>query len=128
VAPKPKIDPSFQPFEVVQGGVEDEFPITKTAPQPPGNKDWLRELPLFTGFVSHGKLMRGAYLDSYGIAQIEDYAILLFNLTPAMGEPVRKWVNSFKFSQDNILDGIIPNPPQEEETNGQHNLPVSEPR
>lgn len=112
-------------FEVIEGGKDVDFPITKAAQQPPSGEDWLRNLPNHTRFVSKHKTNQGSRLDTYGIAAILDFAILLYDFNNPMGPPMF-YVLSDEFSKMNRLIGILPNPPKEEENN-EHYLPQPEP-
>jgi len=111
-------------MEVIQGGKAD-FPITKSAPNG-GDRDWLRELPEKTRFLSKYKLLKGSFLENYGVLSFSEKAALLYNFLPRMGDLTHIWVDTQQFSKDNLLIEIL-NPPLEEETN-EHNLPVAEPR
>ena len=112
-------------FEVIEGGKDPEFPITKADPKPPNTEDWLRTLPEHTRFVSQHKTNQGSRLDTYGIAAILDIAVLLYDFNNPMGPPMF-YVLSERFSKDNRFVGILPEP--KGENDGEHHPPEPEPR
>ena len=122
-----KIDHSFRPLQLIQGGVEDDFPITKPAQSGPKDEDWLRQLPIKTRFLSKLKMQRSCLLENYGVLEFTEKAALLYNFLPLMGNLTHMWVDTAIFSRDNVLVEVI-NPPEEEDVNEQYHLPVSEPR
>lgn len=117
-----------QAFEVIQGGKDLEFPITKAAPAPPKGEDWLRSLPNHTRFCCIHRSDQGSFLDTYGITAILDEVVLLYDFGEVMRSPL-KCVISDRFSKDRRLIAVLPdpNPPQEGENN-EHHLPQPEPR
>lgn len=90
-------------------------PELATAPKPPG-KDWLRSLPYGCRFVCRRNGETGSQLDWYGIAQIEDRAILLgtdHNYNP--GHLKFDWFDSALFSAQRTLVQVLPDMKQVEE-------------
>lgn len=121
-------DEDIRQFSVIDGGKEDP-PITQPAMKGPEDDDWLRSLPFGSRFVCYGRSNRGCFLDNWGVASIIPKAIMLYNFTPHMGVNPFAWVDSKKFSRDNIFVSLVPiNPPQEEEMNDKNNSSLPEPR
>lgn len=120
-------------FEIIEGGKEN-IPITKVDPKGPEVLDWLRGLGHGARFLTRGRHNRGCFLDNYGIAQVLDNAVMLYNFLPQYGASPYVWVDSFKFSQDHVLVEILPsaegteNPTEEEGNNEQDYLSLPEPR
>lgn len=112
-------------FEVIQGGKDPDFPITKTAEGPPKSPDWLRMLPFETRFLCKRKNTKNYLFDNYGVAQVTDHACLLYNFQQNAGYSPFLWVDTNEFSRNYELIEILP---IEEGNNGQHNLPPPEPR
>lgn len=123
-----KIDKSFQPLEVIEGGLSDTPIIEPKLAGQDGGRDWLRALPKKTQFLSKKKTNRGPLYDCFGILEFTKKAALLYDFLPPMGALTHIWVDTAAFSKDNVLVEILPaNPPLEEGKN-EHYLSVTEPR
>lgn len=91
-----------------------EQPALATAPRPPG-KDWLRELPQGCRFICKLKSNAGPALIWYGIADIQDKAVLLgtdHEFNP--GHVKFTWFDSAIFSEQYRLIQVLPDMKQEE--------------
>jgi hypothetical protein len=93
-----------------------EKPELATAPKGPGD-DWLRRLPINTRFVCRRQeAIRGCFLQWYGVAMIEEKAVLLgtdHEFNP--GHIKMTWVDSKMFSQQHTLIQVLPDRMEEEE-------------
>lgn len=108
-------------FEVIDGGKKDEFPITK--PDGSGGKsdDWLRSLGQDTRFLCRPRNNRSSVFDQYGIAGLIPEAVLLYSFG-SVGFPF-VWVDSSRFSKDNVFVAILPSSPEEERKNERNQSP-----
>lgn len=88
--------------------------LLATAPKPPG-KDWLRSLPQDCRFICRPLAQPGQIvLPWFGIASIEEKAILLATDGAMPGHLKFDWVDSANFSKQNVLVQLLPELKQEE--------------
>lgn len=85
-----------------------EQPQLATAPRPPG-KDWLRDLPNGCRFLCRMNLEQGSALQWYGIASVQEKAVMLgtdHEFQP--GHVKFMWVDSAKFSAQRTFVQVLP--------------------
>lgn len=77
-------------------------------------KDWLRELPFEARFLAKKKSAAGYIYDSYGISMVIPEAVLLASISPDRPGFQFDWVDSQKFSEQNMFIALLPEPPKQE--------------
>lgn len=114
-------------FGVIEGGLSDDFPITKTSEKPPHGDDWLRRLSFEDRFLCKPRFSKTCFFDNYGVAQVEDSAYLLYNFQAHAGMSPFLWVDTKKFSRDYEFVTLLPIATEEERRN-ERNIPVAKSR